>query len=130
MNGASFVKPFYGNIATTTNIVADLHSQARTQDVFANSILLMLVVTPHHLRNREWSSHAATIELSPQQNVAATNQIHACSLFRLHLLSWINKYRFSSTVNNCLLWRQLISCSMTRPLVSLWLVRLFTSMLL
>ena len=77
MNGASFVKPFYGNIATTTNIVADLQSQTRTQDVFANSILLMLVVTPHHLQNGEWSSHAATTELSPQQNVAATNQIHA-----------------------------------------------------
>lgn len=36
---------------------------------------------PHLLQGEEGPSHAATINLSPQQNVAVTNKIHTlCSL--------------------------------------------------
>ena len=45
---------------------------------------------PHPLQGEEGSGHTATIELSPWQNAAMTNEIQA--LCRLHSLSWSSKY--------------------------------------
>ena len=45
MNCASFAKPSIETFVTTIKIVPDLLSQTRAQHLFANTILLMLVVS-------------------------------------------------------------------------------------
>ena len=89
----------------------------------------------HTLRREEGSCHAATIELSSRQKLDVTNQIRA--LRRSHLLSWSTImsrvqrisvfYYLTAVFDNCIPWRQLGSCSVTRPVLSLhrvWLARL------
>ena len=51
---------------------------------YEGGCLIVSQATP--FAEKEGSGHAATIELSPQQKLDVTNQIHA--LQRLHLLSW------------------------------------------
>ena len=47
----------------------------------------LLSCKPHPLQKEEGSGHAATIELSPRQELDVTNQIRT-ALRRLHPLSW------------------------------------------
>ena len=82
----------------------------------------------------EGSGHAATIELSPRQKLAVTNEIR--TLHRLHLLSWssnsfticlANVSYITALFDNCVPRRQLVRCSVTRPFLSLqrvWLPKL------
>ena len=81
-------------------------------------------------RAEEESGHTATIKLSPWQKLDVTNQI--CALRRLPQLSWSNNYitclvdvsilLLAAMFDNCVSWRQLGGCSVTRPFLSLWRV--------
>ena len=92
----------------------------------------------HTLRREEGYGYAATIELSPRQKLDVTNQIHA--LRKSDLLSWNTImshvqqisafYCLTAMFDNCVPRRQLGSCSVTGPFLSLrrvWLVRLGVS---
>ena len=86
----------------------------------------------HTLRREERSCHAATIELSSRQKLDVTNQIRAfvdhicCHEVQLcHVFS--GSYYLTTVFDNCIPQRQLGSCSVTRPVLSLhrvWLARL------
>ena len=83
-----------------------------------------------HILRRERKGligHAATIELSPRQKLAVINEIR--TVHRLHLLSWSRNYvttclvdvsilLSNHTLYNCIPRRPLVSCSVTRPFLS------------
>ena len=78
-----------------------------------------------HTLHRKRVGHTATIELSPFQKLAVTNEIR--TLRRLHPLSRSSNCFTTALFDNCLPWRQLIRCSVTTPFLSLqsvWLPRL------
>ena len=81
-------------------------------------------------QREEGSGHAATIELSPRQKLVRTNQIRALrrSHRRCHGVQLRHNvfsgrmsaaYYLTAMVNNCVPRRQLGSCSVTRPFLSL-----------
>ena len=101
-------------------------------DLFNHTYTLTSLAS--HTLHRKRVGHTATIELSPRQQLAVTNEIR--TLHRLHLLSWssncftrclANVSYLTALVDNCVPQRQLIRCSVTTPFLSLqrvWLPRL------
>ena len=93
----------------------------------AGGTALVSQTIPFAERGRVWST--ATIELSPGQKLAMTNEIH--SLYKLHLLSWSSNYVTTcladvSILSNGTVWYMRQRWSVTRPFLSakVWLVRL------
>ena len=82
----------------------------------------------HTLRREEGSGHTATIELSPQQKLDVTNQIHTVDRIRCHGVQSCRVLSrcLTAVFDNCIPRQQLDGCSVTRLFLSMrrvWLVR-------